>query len=349
MGEITKSTPRSMVDGVEARIAALIDNGRLVVPEEYSPSTALQSAWLLLQGIRTKDGKPVLSACTKESIANSMLDMVLQGLDPARTQCYFIAYGTTLSCQRSYFGDEALLRRLYPGAEVRAAVIYLDDKVKVEVIDGMSLVTNHEIDWASMQKMAVAGAYAEVHLPERGIVASVVMPIDRIHRSWLKSKTYDPSGKRSSPHSEFPDEMAKRTVIRAVCKRLINAAPDTHLAAVAARQQDMLSAHAQIEEDRLLNANKEVLDLPPMEEDEATVAAESDAPQEEPQGEDQTQEAAPGPRERFRQLVEERQLDPTRAKRAAAELAGVQDPLRMTDAQLEQALADPDKIVAAAS
>jgi recombination protein RecT len=38
----------------------------------------------------------VLQACTRDSIANALLDMAVQGLNPAKKQGYFIAYGKQL-------------------------------------------------------------------------------------------------------------------------------------------------------------------------------------------------------------------------------------------------------------
>lgn len=64
-----------------------------------------------------------MEVCSRESIANSLLDMVVQGLSPAKTQCYFIVYGNQLQLNRSYFGTQAVLKRLTNVKDIWANVI----------------------------------------------------------------------------------------------------------------------------------------------------------------------------------------------------------------------------------
>lgn len=45
----------------------------------------------------------------KASIANSSLDMIQQGLNSGKNQCYFIANGQKLQMSRSYFGTQVVL------------------------------------------------------------------------------------------------------------------------------------------------------------------------------------------------------------------------------------------------
>ena len=97
---ITKS---DIVDVVASRVRGFLERGEIHLPDNYSPENALKSAYLKLQETKDKSGKPVLSVCTSTSIANSLFDMVIQGLNPAKEQCYFIAYGNQLVCQRSYW------------------------------------------------------------------------------------------------------------------------------------------------------------------------------------------------------------------------------------------------------
>jgi len=98
---------KDTVDIVAAKVREFQERGELDLPPNYSPENAMKSAWLILQNTFDKNKKPVLHACTKDSIANSLLDMIVQGLNPAKKQCYFIAYGNQLVCQRSYFGTMA--------------------------------------------------------------------------------------------------------------------------------------------------------------------------------------------------------------------------------------------------
>ena len=75
---------KNISDGVLARVAELEKTGGLQIPRNYSAANAIKSAWLILQNTVDRDKHPVLTACTKESIANALLDMVIQGLAPGK-------------------------------------------------------------------------------------------------------------------------------------------------------------------------------------------------------------------------------------------------------------------------
>ena len=65
---------------VLARIEDFQKTGGMVLPKDYSVENHMKSAWLILQATTDRSGQQALAVCTKESIANALLDMVLQGL-----------------------------------------------------------------------------------------------------------------------------------------------------------------------------------------------------------------------------------------------------------------------------
>ena len=95
---------KNISDSVTNRINALSKDGRLNLQANYSVGNAITSAWLILQNTFDKDKRPVLTSCTKESEATALLDMAIMGLNPAKKQGYFNAYGNQLSWFTSYFG-----------------------------------------------------------------------------------------------------------------------------------------------------------------------------------------------------------------------------------------------------
>ncbi|WP_373786230.1 recombinase RecT, partial [Jeotgalibaca porci] len=86
---------KDITDQISGKLSDLEKTG-LSLPANYNPQNALKSAFFKLQETKDRDGNLALTVCTKESIANSLLDMVVQGLSPAKTQCYFIVYGNAL-------------------------------------------------------------------------------------------------------------------------------------------------------------------------------------------------------------------------------------------------------------
>ena len=95
-------------------------------------ANALKSAYLILQDAKTRDKQPVLQVCTQGSIVNSLLDMVVQGLNPSKQQCYFIPYGNQLQLSRSYLGTIALTKRLKGVKDVVGYAVYKDDVLEWE-------------------------------------------------------------------------------------------------------------------------------------------------------------------------------------------------------------------------
>ena len=101
-------TQKQITSNVATRIEAMKGEGLLIAPN-YSVSNALSSAYYAL---KNAPGGNLLEKCTPESVYNALLDMVTQGLSPAKTQCYFIPYGNTVKLTRSYFGTMKVVKQL---------------------------------------------------------------------------------------------------------------------------------------------------------------------------------------------------------------------------------------------
>ena len=224
------------VDRILMKVQKLNETGELDLPANYSPANALKSAWLILQDTRDKDKNPVLQVCTRESIANSLLDMVVQGLNPVKKQCYFIAYGKQLACMRSYFGAMAVARRVDPTIAddgIIAAVVYEGDTFKYKLVRGMRQVTDHEQSLENVDRGKVKAAYCEVYDRDGKLKRSEIMTMDEIKQAWKQSQTrpVDDNGnvKAGSTHDKFAADMAIKTVINKTLKPIINSSSDENL------------------------------------------------------------------------------------------------------------------------
>jgi recombination protein RecT len=120
---------KDVVDVVAAKVREFQERGEIHFPANYSPENAMKAAWLILQSTFDRNKRPALEICTKDSIANALLDMVIQGLNPAKKQGYFIVYGNQLVFLRSYFGTMAVTKRVTGAKEINANVIYEGDEV----------------------------------------------------------------------------------------------------------------------------------------------------------------------------------------------------------------------------
>ena len=110
--EQTDDIQRDITDSILRRVNSLEQSNAIKMPNGYSPGNALKSAWLKLQTVQDRNKQPALQVCTRTSIINALFDMCIQGLSPAKNQCYFIVRGNALTLMRSYFGTCAVLKRL---------------------------------------------------------------------------------------------------------------------------------------------------------------------------------------------------------------------------------------------
>ena len=211
---------KDITDSVNSKLGELQKEG-LVIPQNYNASNALKSAFFKLQEVKDKSNRPALEVCTKESIANALLDMTVQGLSPAKTQCYFVVYGSQLQLLRSYFGTQTVLKRLSEVKDIWANVIYKDDVFDYENYHGRERLISHKTAFENRDK-DILGAYAVVQTTE-GEEILTVMTRKEIETSWGQSKT------SQSVHKKFPQEMAKRTVINRAAKAFVNTSDDSDL------------------------------------------------------------------------------------------------------------------------
>lgn len=260
---------KDITDAVNSKLGELQKEG-LVVPPNYNASNALKSAFFKLQEVRDKSGKPALEVCTRESIANALLDMVVQGLSPAKTQCYFVVYGNKLQMQRSYFGTQAVLKRLSEVKDIWANVIYQDDEFDYENFRGRERLISHKTKLENRDK-EIVGAYAVILTADDEEILTV-MTRKEIETAWGQSKT------GQAVHKKFPQEMAKRTVINRAAKAFINTSDDSDLLIDAINRtteneyenerKDITPDTETIKEIEQ-NANAEVIDIQPIEEEQS--------------------------------------------------------------------------------
>lgn len=248
---------KGTIDVVTKQVKEYQQKGELYFPENYSPDNALKSAWLKLQSATNRNGAPVLEACTQDSIASSLLDMVVQGLSPAKDQGYFIAYGRNLVFQRSYFGTMAVTKRVSGAKDIIAQAVYEGDEFEYEIKSGKKVITKHKQSLGNAQKDKIIGAYCTIIFDDREFTE--IMSIDEIKQAWKQSKTY--SDKDGTPHKEFPAEMAKKTVINRTCKTFLKSSDDGSLVMQHIKRSDEAFAEAQVEEEISENANSEYIDV----------------------------------------------------------------------------------------
>ena len=218
------ASERNVTDMVLGRVSDMMSRRELFMPADYSPENALKSAWLTLQDVEDRDHNKALQVCSKQSICNSLLDMVVQGLSPAKKQCYFVVYGKELTLMRSYMGTVAVAKRFSDVSDVYANVIYEGDTFEFEIIPetGLKKITKHNTSFENIDINKIKGAYAVVVREDADNYVEI-MTMDQIKKAWNQG-----AKKGSSPaHKNFSEEMAKKTVINRACKMFVNTSNDS--------------------------------------------------------------------------------------------------------------------------
>ena len=276
---------RDTVDVVADKVRAYQESGELNFPANYSPSNSLKSAWLTLQSAKDKNGKPVLETCTRDSIANSLLDMVVQGLTPAKEQGYFIAYGTQLTWQPSYFGVMAVCKRVTNATDITAQPIYEGDEFEFSINNGRVQIDKHTQKLENIGKK-ILGAYCVVEFGGDRPNVVGLMTREELASAWAMSPM-----KSNKTRDDFPQQMAKKTVIRRTCKPLINSSDDGSLVLKHFQHAEEASHEARIEAEVADNASREPLDIEDADYSEPAPAKEP--PQPEKQKDDWADDAPP--------------------------------------------------------
>lgn len=261
MADTTKAVAlqRNVCDEVIARVNKLEQDKMLVLPKDYAVENHLKAAWLILQETVDRNNKPVLEVCTKPSIANCLLDMTLQGLSASKKQCYFVAYGNKLTLMRSYFGTVAIAKRTGNiKTEPIANVVYEGDEFIYEIDPdtGLTHIVKHTQKMENINMQQIKGAYAIVKLAN-GQTQVTVMSIQQIKAAWAQGR----GGGNTKAHTNFTDEMCKKTVIGRACKMVINSSDDAWL---YDGKRDEMDASAEREEIINQAEQEESADLPEM-------------------------------------------------------------------------------------
>lgn len=219
------------------RVNAMQETGELVLPQNYHAGNAVRLAWLYLQTVKDRNDRPAVDVCTKESICNCFLEMIIKGLSVAKKQCYFIVTGNQLSFWEDYRGKFMRAKRDTEIATVNAQVVYEGDEFVYTVDEnGLYQLVKHETKMENINIEKITGAYAVV-INKDGSKHLEIMTMAMIRSSWQQGAARGNSG----AHTKFTDQMCKKTVISRACKVALGSAEDEELAPDAAASERTLA------------------------------------------------------------------------------------------------------------
>lgn len=216
-----KEIQESTVNRVMQQVAELQQAGELVLPKDYNAGNALKSAWIYLQTIETRTKQKAVDVCTKLSICNCLLEMVIRGQHPKK-HCYFIPCGNSLEYWERYTGKILRAKRDTKIKEVVAQIVYEGDNFVYTVDkDGYYQLVRHETAIENIDPQKIKAAYAIV-INKDDTRHLEIMTIDQIRKSWQQGAARGNSG----AHLNFTDQMCKKSVIARACKIELDSTAD---------------------------------------------------------------------------------------------------------------------------
>lgn len=198
----------------------------ITLPKGYDLSRAVKNFCFALPTVTN------IETATKESIYQAVHEYITKGYDIGKHQCALIVYkdkdnkgnytGTgQLTVQPEYFGQIARVKRERPDIKEisEGTVIYAGEKVALSIDSKGNQHIKHEQDFGCWNN-EIAGAYAIVTY-ENGDTHAEIMPMTEIKQAWAQSRNGD------KVHKAFPSEMARKTVLNRLCKKLLNKSDDS--------------------------------------------------------------------------------------------------------------------------
>lgn len=203
------------------RVTGWQETGEVVLPKGYHVGNAIKLAWLYLQTVENLQHQKAIDYCTKDSICNALLNMVINGEYPQK-HCYFIMYGNRLEWQERYLGKLMRAKRDTEIGKVNAQVIYEGDEF-VYTIDenGEKQLVKHVPNLANIDNTKILAAYAVV-INKDGSRHIEVMTKTQIQKAWEQGAMKGKSG----AHTNFTDQMCMKTVIQRACKIALDSTAD---------------------------------------------------------------------------------------------------------------------------
>ena len=203
------------------RVTGWQETGEVVLPKGYHGGNAIKLAWLYLQTVENLQHQKAIDYCTKDSICNALLNMVINGEYPQK-HCYFIMYGNRLEWQERYLGKLMRAKRDTEIGKVNAQVIYEGDEF-VYTIDenGEKQLVKHVPNLANIDNTKILAAYAVV-INKDGTRHIEVMTRTQIQKAWEQGAMKGKSG----AHTNFTDQMCMKTVIQRACKIALDSTAD---------------------------------------------------------------------------------------------------------------------------
>lgn len=184
-----------------------LDSVATALPKSFNTARFVQNAMAVL------NGNEQLQKCNKTQILQGLMKGAYLGLDFANREAYLVPYGGTVQFQTSYMGDVKFTKQysIRPIQDIAAEVIREGDTFERRIEDGNDYFNYTQKSIGT----PIIGAFAYCKFKDGGCQVEVMSldEINAVRNSYSKAKS-------SKPWTDSFGEMAKKTVLRRLCKHI---------------------------------------------------------------------------------------------------------------------------------
>lgn len=210
---MSTETQISKVDPRQANLKGLFERSKGAIAQVLPRH--LTADRILKVTLAATSRTPKLLECSQTSILQSVMQAAQLGLEPGGPlgHAYLVPFKRECTLIVGYRGLIDLARRSGQIDSIEARVVYARDKFRISF--GLTQVLEHEPSWEA-EPGEIIGVYSIARI-KSGLPQVEFMTIAQIE----KIRRGSPTGNYSdSPWANHYDEMARKTVVRRICKYL---------------------------------------------------------------------------------------------------------------------------------
>lgn len=178
------------------------------LPSDFNKTRFVQNAIAVL------NDNQALQKCNRGNLVAGLLKGAYLGLDFANKECYLIPYGNAANFQTSYRGEIKFTKRysIRPIMDIYAKIIREGDAFEEKIIDGHPSINFTPLP---LNDGKIMGVFAVCLFKDGGLQYEVMSTndVNNVRSNYSKASN-------SKAWKDSWDEMAKKTVLRRLCKHI---------------------------------------------------------------------------------------------------------------------------------
>lgn len=186
---------------------------RLVAVEQALPKNFNRDRFVQ-NCLAVMNEKPELASINKNEVIQGLLKAAYLGLDFMRKECYLIPYGKSVQFQTDYKGDCKFVKRysIRPILDIFAKVVREGDFFEEAIVENQPVINFKPVPFNNGN---IVGAFAVVLYKDGGMEyeSMSLADIQNVRNNYSKAS-------QSKAWKCSFDEMAKKTVLRRLCKHI---------------------------------------------------------------------------------------------------------------------------------